>query len=120
MDRVADKFSEIKKIVRKKIDGITVKKESISKSTKRPDGKRKLEDSEFKDSAQASTSSTSTLKHFLRQKVFKSENPGNKAEDSNTKTVEKVSIFAHLKMSDRSDSSTSGGTDITSVSEASN
>nr|QZB49228.1 BV-like protein [Cotesia vestalis bracovirus] len=72
MDRVADKLSEIKKIVRKKIDGVTVKKESISKSTERTDGKQKLEDSGFKDSAQASTSSTRRLNSFY---VRKSSNP---------------------------------------------
>ncbi|CAH2109234.1 unnamed protein product [Euphydryas editha] len=120
MDRVADKFNKIKKIVWKKIDGVTVKKESINESTERTDSKRKLEDSELKNSAQASTSSTSTLKLFLRQKVFKSKNPGNEAEDSSSETVAKVSIFVRLKMSNSSDSSTSGGTDTTSVSEACN
>lgn len=117
MDRVADKLSEIKKIVRKKIDGVTVKKESISKSTERTDGKQKLEDSGFKDSAQASTSSTRTLELFLRQKVFKSKNPGNEAESSSTETSIKVPMPSRIKILDRRDSLTSGETDTTSISE---
>lgn len=117
MDRVADKLSEIKKVVRKKIDGVTVKKDSISKSTERPDGKHKLEDSGIKDSVQASTSSIRTLELFLCQKVFKSKNPGNKAESSSTETSEKVPMPSRIKILDRRDSLTSGETDTTSISE---
>ncbi|AGO14397.1 hypothetical protein CsmBV28.15 [Diolcogaster facetosa bracovirus] len=120
MDRVAEKFSEIKNIVQKKINGVSVKKESTSKSTKPTDGKQKIEDSGFKDPVQASTSFTSTLELFLRKKVFKSKNSGNEAESSSTETLEKVPIRSQINILDRSDhSSTSGRTDTTSISEVS-